>query len=211
MTRLPMLNTSVRLPTGIDENRAIDIIGGWLSTMDLRLDKESGRKWLQTDLEKELREGDYELTICAIDEANAGNEIAHAALLTIAHELLAEALPERKPRHALVRAYGMCALGQPYKRKRGGSMYDNLVRNVLICNFVILACYKFGVRPTRNREERRADHRHGNRAPSGISLVVAALERHGIYRDEKTVQEKIWNGLPGKLARRHAPASLWPR
>jgi hypothetical protein len=203
IARLP----SARLPTNVDDNHAIEVIDGWLSTMGHRLNKEYGREWLQTELEKELREGDYEFTLSAINEANAGNEIAHEALLTIARELLAEALPERKSGHLPVRDYGMRAWGQPYKRLRGRSLYDNFVKNMLTCYCVILACYHFGVPPTRNRA-----HTKGGGAPSsGISLVVAALEHRGIYRDEKTVQEKIWYGLPGALARRHAPAQLWPR
>src|SRR5262245_12808409 len=64
----------------------------------------------------------------------------------------------------------------------------------------------FGVPATRNREERRADRRYGNRAPSGINLVVKALDRHGNpHLDEANVQQNIWFGLPGALARRYAP------
>ena len=212
MTLLPTLalNTSVRLSTGeLDENRAIDVIGGWFS-MGHRLDKESGRKWLQTTLEEGLRKGEYELTICAIEEAKAGNEIADAALRTVAREMLGDALPERKVGHVQVRAYGQRALDQPpHKRPQGRNRHDNLVRNIQICCYVILACRQFGVPATRNREERRADRRYGNRAPSGINLVVKALDRHGNLRlDEASVQQNIWFGLPGALARRYAPTSL---
>ena len=136
MTLLPTLalNTSVRLSTGeLDENRAIDVIGGWFS-MGHRLDKESGRKWLQTTLEEGLRKGEYELTICAIEEAKAGNEIADAALRTVAREMLGDALPERKVGHVQVRAYGQRALDQPpHKRPQGRNRHDNLVRNIQIC------------------------------------------------------------------------------
>lgn len=209
MTLLP---TSVfSLPPGeLDENRAIDIVGEQFSMAPhgMRLDKEYSRELLQTELEEGLREGGYELAICAIKAADAGNEIADAALRTIAREILGDALPERKPGHVQVRAYGQRALDQPpHKRPRGRNRYDNLVRDIHICLFIILACREFGVQPTRNRIARRA-----NRAPSGISLVVKALARHrNLHLDEASVQENLWNGLPGALARRHAPASLWPR
>ena len=207
---LPTL-VSARLPTGeLNENRAIDIIGEWFSMAPhgTWLDKEYSRELLQTMLEEGLREGEYDLAKCAVDAANAGNEIADAALRTIAREMLGDALPERKPGHAQVRAYGQRALNQPHKRPRGRSRHDNLVRDLQICFYVILACHEFGVRPTRNRYTYRS-----NRAPSGISLVVAALARHRNPHllDAVSVQKNTWNGLPGALARRHAPASLWPR
>src|SRR6516162_4275658 len=209
---LPTL-VSARLPTGeLNENRAIDIIGEWFSMAPhgTWLDKEYSRELLQTMLEEGLREGEYDLAKCAVDAANAGNEIADAALRTIAREMLGDALPERKPGHVQVRAYGQRALDQPpHKRPQGRNRHDNLVRNIQICCYVILACREFGVLATRNREERRADRRYGNRAPSGISLVVKALDRHGNLRlDEASVQQNIWFGLPGALARRYAPTSL---
>jgi hypothetical protein len=64
-TFLPM--ASVHLPTGeLDENRAINIIGGWLVKLphEIWLDKEFNREWLQITLEEGLREGAYEL--CAL-------------------------------------------------------------------------------------------------------------------------------------------------
>jgi hypothetical protein len=63
------------------------------------------------------------------------------------------------------------------------------------------ACTTFGVRPTRSRSARR------ERTQSGCSLVKHALERHKIFLEEKTIQENIWGGLPGALAR-HAMTKL---
>jgi hypothetical protein len=198
MTQLPTraFNTSIRLPTGeLDENRIIGL-------------SRYGREWLQTELEKGLREGSYELASCAVKEADAGNEIADAALRTIAREMLGGALPERKPGYVQVEAYGQRALGQPpHKRPRGRNLHDNLVRDLIICHFIILACHDHGVLPTRNPENRGA-----NRASSGISIVVEALARErNLHLDEASVQRNIWFGLAGALARRHAPTSLWPR
>lgn len=204
MTKLP----SVCLPTGeLDENRALDVIGGWFSMMSLRLDKGFGRQWLQTTLEEGLREGEYELAIRAIKEADAGNEIADAALRTVCREMMGGALPKRGPGHLQVWAYGQRALDQPpHKRPRGRNPFDNFVRNILVGCCIILACREFGAYPTRNRFERRADRRNGNRVPSGVSLVVKALAGPGIHLDEASVQRNIWNGLPGELARRHIPS-----
>lgn len=50
---------------------------------------------------------------------------------------------------------------------------------------------------TRNRASRRAGAR-----PSVISIVVAALARGGINVEEENLQQHIWLGLLGALARR---------
>lgn len=63
------------------------------------------------------------------------------------------------------------------------------------------------MQPTRNRAARRA-----NRRPSGISLVVAGFVRNKIHLDEGSVQENIWFGLWGELARRaiaERPPETW--
>jgi hypothetical protein len=199
---------SVRLSTGeLDENRAIEIADCWVST-GLRTDKEYSREWLQTTLEEGLEEGDYKLAIWAVEVANTGDEICDAALRTVAGKILDDALPERKPGHMQVRTYGQRALNQPpHKRPRGRNWHDNLIEDLQTLWYVVLACHAFRVLPTRNREEGRADRRHGDRAPSGISIIVEALARHGIHRNEASVQN-LWSGPKGKLVRklaRYAP------
>jgi hypothetical protein len=200
-------NPLVRLPTGeLDENRAIDIVGGGLAKLphEIWSDKEFNRELLQTELEEGLREGTYDLAVLAVKEAGAGNEIAHAALVAIARGRLAGALPERKPGYPLIEVYGQRAMGQPFKRPRGRNRYDNFPRNMCICLLVLQIRDELGLHPMRNRTERRADRAGADRTPSAISVLVKALARYrGLHLNEASVQENLWKGLPGVLARRH--------
>ena len=108
-------------------------------------------------------------------------------------------------------AYGQQAAVQqaamvPRKRRRGRPSYNALPRDIEICRLVIWACREFreeGVRPTRNRADRRADlsPRRANRAPSGVSIVVAALARNGVHLVESSVREHVWFGWVGELVR----------
>src|SRR5262245_64614121 len=113
MTLLPTLafNTSFLLPTGeLDENRAIARIADWISIVRHRLEKEYSREWLQTELQKGLREGRLKLTMQAVEAADAGDEIADIALRTVAAEILGGMPPERGSGHLQVLAYGQRAL-----------------------------------------------------------------------------------------------------
>jgi hypothetical protein len=189
---------SVRLPTGeLDERNAINRVGLWVATLRHKMQKEYSREWLETELRKGLREGRLSLTIKAVEAADKGDEIADDALRTVYAEMAGGMLPERGPGHLQIWAYGQRAvLRPPHNRPRGRRWYDDYARNLNICLMIYVACFEFGVRPTRNRAARRA-----NRDPSGVSLVVAALARNGIYLGESTVQENFWLGLPGELIR----------
>jgi hypothetical protein len=208
---LPALasNTSVFLPTGeLDENRAIDIIAGLMKKLQ-GMEKKDGREWLKTELLEGLRDGLLPVTNYAITLAEAGDEICAAALSTVFVEIGAAGgvkeyswewrkTSEQRPAHYQVWAYGLRVHQRPPpERPRGRRWHDNLVRNFYICHLIGYACREFGVRPTRNRESRRA-----KRAPSGISLVVAAAARNNIDLQERSVQQDIWFSLPGELVRR---------
>jgi hypothetical protein len=210
-TLLPALKTSVRLPAGIDENRAIDRAAEWASMARHRMEKEYSREWLKTTLQKGLREGRLNLTILAIEAADAGDEIADEALRTVYAEMAGGVLPQRGPGHLQIWAYGQRAiLRAPHKRPQGHRWHDDWMRNIQICVLIVSACREFGVPPSRNRENRRS-----NRAPSGISIVVAALARSGIHLYEASVQQNLWFGLAGELVRStvpaHSPAVNWMR
>jgi hypothetical protein len=186
------------LPTLLDENRAIDCVDVWILMVRHRLEKEFSREWLETELRKGLREGRLLLTIYAVQAADAGDEIADAALRIVLAEMVGGMLPEPGPGHAQLRAYEQRALlRSAHKRPRGHRWHDDWMRNIQICRLIDLACREFGVQPSRNRSARRA-----NRTPSGISLVVAALARNNIHLNEASVQENVWFGLPGELVRR---------
>jgi hypothetical protein len=182
-----------------DEPRAIDRVSTWVAILRHKLEKEYSREWLETELRKGLREGRLTLTIKAVEAADQGDELADAALRTVGGELQMPLLQRQDlaPGHLQIIAYlQRVATRAPHKRPRGHRWYDDWVRNIDVCVLTVLACREFGVRPTRNRDSRRAD-----KDPSGISLVVAALARNKIHLDEKSVQRHIWLGLPGELVR----------
>jgi len=196
MTLLP--TPPVLLPTGeLDENRAINRLADLIPMVRHWFEKEDNREFLETELRKGLREGRLPLTIYAVQAADAGDEICDAALRTVFAEWVGGMLPEQGPGHLQVWAYGQRAvLRSPHKRPQGHRWHDDWMRNIQLCMLIVWACREFGVYATRNRDSRRA-----NRTPSGISLLVAALARNNIHRDEGSVQENLWRGLPGELVR----------
>jgi hypothetical protein len=184
----------------------------WVKTVLPTLDeKKYSRDWLETRLLQGLRDGVLTLSIKAVEAAETGDEIADAALRLVHAEMVGGAIPEWAPGHLQVWSYGQRAvLRAPNQRRRGRQWYDNWIRDLEICFLIALASTQFNLSPTRNREARRA-----NRIPSGISVIVAALARNGIHLDESTVQENIWFGLMGELARRamaeRPPAAILAR
>jgi hypothetical protein len=173
-----------------------------------RWGKEYSSDSLQQLLLRNLREGHLAIAAKAVEAAYKGDEIADAALRRVYAEMAGGTIEKRGPGHLQIWAYGQPAvLRPPNKRPRGHRWYDDWVRNLDICFLVDLACREFGVNPTRNRESRRT-----KRQPSGISLVVGALARNGIYIEETSVQRHIWLGLPGELARQaiaERPPESW--
>jgi hypothetical protein len=135
------------------------------------------------------------IAIKAVEAAEAGDEIADAALREVGSELIER--PTGRPGDGQIVAYLQRAVRRaPAKRRRGRQWADRWVRDMGICTLIHLACVEFGVAPTRNRESRRA-----GRNPSGCSLVTAGLARNRVFLDEKSVQNHIWLGLPGELVR----------
>jgi len=193
--------TPLNLPMVMfDERRAINRLGIRVASVRHRLSEDYSREWLETTLRRYLREGSLGITIKAVEAAGAGDEIADAALREIGAELQTALLQGRElaPGHAQIITYlQRVAQRAPHKRKRGRTWYNHWCRNLALCFLVIAACAEFDLRPTRNREARRA-----GRAPSGISLVTAAFARNRIHLEEATVQQDIWFGLPGELARK---------
>jgi len=204
MTLLP--TPPVLLPTGeLDENRAINRLADLIPMVRHWFEKEDSREFLETELRKGLREGRLPLTIYAVQAADAGDEICDAELRTVFAEWVGGMLPEQRPGHFQLRAYGQRAvlpLRPPHKRPQGHRWHDNWMRDIQVCMLIVLACREFGVLASRNRASRRA-----NRTPSGISLVVAALARNGIHRNEGSVQN-LWFGLAGDLVRANVATRL---
>jgi hypothetical protein len=105
-TKLPMKLPPTLLPTLGDEQRMVDSVAVWVETVSHRLEKEYSWEFLETELQKGLREGRLPLTIYAVQAADAGDEIADAVLRTVYAEMAGGMLPERRPGHLQIWAYG---------------------------------------------------------------------------------------------------------
>jgi hypothetical protein len=189
--------------TLLETKRMVSEAAAWVPQLRSRLEPKHSREWLETQLRQGLCDGVLTLTEKAIEAVKQKkDEIADAALRTVFQELISGALVKRGPGHLQILAFGQLAIKRPPLSRRPGRYHwtDNWMRDLEICFLVGLACAQFNLLPTRNREAQRADS-----TPSGISIVVAALDHNGIHLDESTVQENIWFGLPGELAR-HALA-----
>lgn len=177
------------LPTLIDETAMVAVISDWIAVVVQKMTASASRKWLESTLRDFLRQGLIE-TLTVIQAAEAGDEIAHTALCRVCAEMLDRG--EMPP--AALRAYGERALVRgPVTRSAGRSEHDNWRRDVGIACLVGLAKKRFGLSPTRNREQRR------RRQPSACSVVALALGRRHINVAEKRV-EAIWAGLRGRVA-----------
>jgi hypothetical protein len=196
-----------------DGPRAVERTAVAVSMLRATLSRHYSREWLETTLRRYLREGGLSITIKAAEAADAGDEIADAALREVGAELQMALLQGRTlaPGHVQVIAYLQRAARRAAPKRKPGryAWYDDWFRNLSLCFLVLLTCAEYGVLPTRNRQSRRSGQR-----PSGISIVTAALARNQIHLDEGTIQQKIWFGLPGELARQLAaerPIATWFR
>jgi hypothetical protein len=191
MTKLPALPA--------ETEQMVTEASAWVRTILPTLGTRYSREWLETRLRQGLRDGVLSLTIKAVEAADRGDEIADAALRDVGSELqtLLVQKGDLADGHLQVVAYYQRAGRRPpHKRRRGRPWYDNWIRDLEICFLIALACAQFNLPPTRNRASRRDDSN-----PSGTSVIVAALKRNGINIDESSVQQHIWLGLPGELAR----------
>lgn len=207
--KLPMLTL---LPTlGLIEQRMIDLAVPWVAHVQHMMEKEYSAEWLETNLQKGLRKGALTLTIKAVEAAEKhGDEIADAALRRVGAEMMGGRIVEGEGGVQIWAYYQRAGQRPPLTRPRGHRWYDDWIRNLGICFLVGVACREFNLLPTRNRESRRT--------PSGISVIVAALDRNGIRNNrgksykESSVQEDIWLGLPGELAKQameERPLQSW--
>jgi hypothetical protein len=188
-----------RLPTGeFDEGRAIDLVATTLIPL-IQTTPGYSRKVLEAVLQK-LRDGEPSITSVAFSAAEAGDEIADAMLRKVYVEIVDGDLPQRGPGHIQIRAYGQrVMLRASHKRRRGRSLHDNLMRNIEICLLIVAVCHDLGVPATRNQYHHSKSG--AKQPPSGISIVVAALDRNGTDLDEESVQRHIWFGTAGEMVR----------
>jgi hypothetical protein len=181
------------IPTPIEEHRAINRVAIWVATVRHKLEmrEDEVRAWLEMQLRARLRSGLTDRQK-VIDAAEAGCKLSHEVLMAEFHELLdVDAMPP-----ASLRVYA--ARADKIEHKRGQPWHYDYMRNVCICMLIGLASREFALKPTRNREQRRA------RQPSGCSIVTAALARNHIHLDERTVSN-LWHGIYGQLVRENTP------
>ena len=169
-----------------------------------QLDPAEGVAWLERSLLDALRAGDLVICAKAIEAADKDDDpITDAALRQVGSELQTALLQKRDlaPGHAQIVTYVQRVLRlnrATHRRGRGRQWWDNWGRDLTLCVLIGVACCDFpGLQVTRNRASRRAGAR-----PSVISIVVAALARGGINVEEENLQQHIWLGLLGALARR---------
>src|SRR5262245_36954804 len=202
MTLLP--TPPVLLPTGeLDENRAINRLADLIPMVRHWFEKEDNREFLETELRKGLREGRLPLTIYAVQAADAGDEICDAALRTVFAEWVGGMLPEQRPGHFQLRAYGQRAvlpLRPPHKRPQGPRWHDNWMRDIQVCMLIVLACREFGVlaepslTPCRPHPVGRQPRRR-----------CASPQRHSSQRRNRAKSLVRSGGRPGARQRRYAP------
>jgi hypothetical protein len=205
----PMERPATLLPTLVDEQRMVDIVAAAVEKVFHRLEKEFSLEWLATVTRKWLREGRQPFTDYTVRLADGGDEICDAALRYVNVEVQTGALPERREGHAAILIYGLRAVQRAPHKPRGRRWQERWMRDIQICRLIEFACYECGVWPTRNRAAYDRARRGIPTTPSGCSLVVSALARHGFHLDEGRVQN-IWLGLPGEIVKLYAAPSAPP-
>jgi hypothetical protein len=176
------------LPVVFSEAEVIEAVSQWIGEVQEKMTAGNSREWLEATLRDHLQRGLIE-TLNVIESADAGDEIADAALCRV----YAEMRNRHEEPPVVLEAYALKALVRgPVTRGRGHLWYDNWRRDIGIAVLVYLAQRRFGLRPTRNREQRRRCE------PSASSAVSAALGRHRINVSDKTV-ENISGRLQGQL------------
>ena len=186
------------LPVPIDTEEAIALVTQWAEKAEERMTAQASRQWLEVTLREYLLH-DLIDRMQVIAEADAGDEIADAALAYVFHSMMDRG---ETPPASLVAYEARARLRGPVKRSAGRNKYDNWKRDIGIAVLVYRTI--LGLAPTRNREQRRRQQ------PSACSFVTEALGRRSqinaaaghperqINVSEKRV-ESIWGGLLGQM------------
>jgi hypothetical protein len=204
------LKSSVYSSTGeLDEARAIDLVATYLVPLVFdTLSAEFSREWLKTALRKGLREGRPKLAALAVEAAQLGDEIAHEALCTVYADIpLAEAgmLAQHNNAFLHILSYGKRVIGRAPPKRRGRRWHDNWMRDIQICLLIAVVSRDLRLPASRNKSQFSDLSQFGDeRSPSGISIVVTALNRRLKGKEklnEAHVQDRLWFGLPGEIVR----------
>jgi hypothetical protein len=178
------------LPVPVDEETAIARATEWLGMVREKMTAQASREWLESGL-RDLLLRDLIDRMEVVDAADAGDEIADAALGYIFHSMMDRG--ETPP--ACMIAYEARARRRgPLKRKAGNHTWDeDWRRNIGIACLVHAVSVRLGLNLTRNRESRRA------RRPSACSVVAEALRRSDVANISESRVQVIWTGLAGSL------------
>jgi hypothetical protein len=168
----------------------VDAVARMVTAIEDRMTAGYSRAWLEATLRDRLRQGLTE-TLKVIEAAEGGDEIADAAL----RQVYAETCDRGEEPSATLKAYGIKAvLRGPVTRSAGRNMwFDNWRRDIGIAVLVYMTMREFGLRPTRNPEQKRRQQL------SACYIVHRALGRWRINVAEKRV-ENIWGKLNGQVA-----------
>lgn len=191
------------LPALVDEEKAVAAVSQWVALVEDKMTAHASRAWLETTLRELLLRDELINRLKVIEAADAGDEIADAALGHVFHSMMDRG---ETPPASMIAYEARARLRGPVKRSAGRNQYDNWRRDIGIACLVYMTAERFGLRPTRNREQRRRGQ------PSASSVVAAALGRVHINVAEKRV-ENIWAGLAGQIfaywaAQKESPSIL---
>jgi len=125
------------------EDKAVAAVTDWVGVVEQKMTAPASREWLEATLRDFLRNGLIE-TLKVIEAADAGDEIADAALRRVYAEM-----SDVGEVPATLKAYGIkSVLRGPVVRSAGRNTYDNWQRDIGIACLVYLAKERLGLRPT---------------------------------------------------------------
>ena len=150
----------------------------WLEQAAIRGEsylKTNSDQWLEQNAPTKLR-GDVDRQLQVIEAAEAGDHVAHNSLVKMYWSMVNAG--ETPP--MFVASYVGRANLRPLPRRPRGKHTPRqyLHRDQTLMALIVLACLRFNLQPTLNRETKRAGH------PCGASLVARAVRRRGIKISE---------------------------
>jgi hypothetical protein len=179
-----------KLPVPLNESEMVVEISEWVETIQEKMSASYTREWLEAALREHLQKGLVE-TLKVIEWAERDKcPIADAAL----RRVYAEMRDRREEPPVTLEAYIIKTLERgAVPRGRGHFWFDNWRRDIGVACLVYAIMQRYGLRPTRNREQ------HRRRQPSASSMLAEALGRRRVNLSESRVQN-IWLELQDQVA-----------
>ena len=150
-------------------------------------------QWLEENAPTKLR-GDVDRQLQVIEAAEGGDHVAHNSLVKMYWSMVNAG--ETPP--LFVASYVGRANLRPLPRRPRGkhTPHQHLHRDQTLMALIVLACLRFSLQPTLNRETKCAGH------PCGAGLVARAVRRRGIKISESRLAN-MWTeggGVRGVIA-----------